>query len=139
MNGLQGLCDWRCSRRTFIQSSAGALALLTLPVRPAPAQAQEIQYGFLKPHPAAFYRRLEKGLVQCQLCPRNCEVLPGDRGECGVRENREGKYYSLVYGNPCAAHLDPIEKNLQGREAMVIFPGILLTFMSLRNEGVKLK
>ena len=37
-------------------------------------------------------------------------VLPGDRGECGVRENREGKYYSLVYGNPCAVHLDPIEK-----------------------------
>ena len=36
--------------------------------------------------------------------------MPGDRGECGVRENREGKYYSLVYGNPCAVHLDPIEK-----------------------------
>jgi pyruvate formate lyase activating enzyme len=36
--------------------------------------------------------------------------MPGDRGECGVRENREGKYYSLAYGNPCAVHLDPIEK-----------------------------
>ncbi|MGZ3591190.1 MAG: AmmeMemoRadiSam system radical SAM enzyme, partial [Thermodesulfobacteriota bacterium] len=23
---------------------------------------------------------------------------------------RDGKYYSLVYGNPCAVHLDPIEK-----------------------------
>jgi pyruvate formate lyase activating enzyme len=109
-SGLQGLCDWRCSRRTFIQSSAGALALLSLPVRPAPARAQAIQYGFMKPHPAAFYRQLDQGLVQCQLCPRNCEVLPGDRGECGVRENRQGKYYSLVYGNPCAVHLDPIEK-----------------------------
>ena len=27
-----------------------------------------------------------------------------------MRENRDGKYYSLVYGNPCAVHLDPIEK-----------------------------
>jgi pyruvate formate lyase activating enzyme len=27
-----------------------------------------------------------------------------------VRENRDGKYYSLVYGAPCAMHLDPIEK-----------------------------
>ena len=34
----------------------------------------------------------------------------GERGFCRVRENRDGKYYSLVYGNPCAIHLDPIEK-----------------------------
>lgn len=27
-----------------------------------------------------------------------------------MRENRGGKLYSLVYGNPCAIHLDPIEK-----------------------------
>ncbi len=27
-----------------------------------------------------------------------------------MRENRGGQYYSLVYGNPCSAHLDPIEK-----------------------------
>ncbi len=109
-SGLQGLGDWRCSRRTFIRSSAGALALLSLPLRPAPVRAQTMQYGFIAPHPAAFYRRLDQGLVQCQLCPRTCKVMPGDRGECGVRENREGKYFSLVYGNPCAVHLDPIEK-----------------------------
>jgi uncharacterized Fe-S radical SAM superfamily protein PflX len=34
----------------------------------------------------------------------------GKRGDCRVRENRDGKYFSLVYGNPCALHLDPIEK-----------------------------
>ncbi|MFZ5449587.1 MAG: AmmeMemoRadiSam system radical SAM enzyme [Thermodesulfobacteriota bacterium] len=108
--GLQSLCDYRCSRRDFIQVGAGALALLSLPAWPAPASAQAMQYGFMKPHPAAFSRQLDQGLVQCQLCPRTCVVLPGDRGECGVRENREGKYYSLVYGNPCAVHLDPVEK-----------------------------
>jgi len=37
-------------------------------------------------------------------------VAKGKRGLCRVRENRDGKYYSLVYGNPCAVHLDPIEK-----------------------------
>jgi pyruvate formate lyase activating enzyme len=37
-------------------------------------------------------------------------VAKGKRGICRVRENRDGKYYSLVYGNPCAIHLDPIEK-----------------------------
>ena len=108
--GLQSLCSYRCSRRSFIQAGAGALALLSLPAWLVPARAQFVQYGFIKQHPAAFWRQLEKGLVQCQLCPRHCVVLPGDRGECGVRENRQGKYYSLVYGNPCAVHLDPIEK-----------------------------
>jgi pyruvate formate lyase activating enzyme len=37
-------------------------------------------------------------------------VPPGGRGECQVRENRKGVYQSLVYGNPCAVHVDPIEK-----------------------------
>jgi pyruvate formate lyase activating enzyme len=27
-----------------------------------------------------------------------------------VRENRGGKLYTMVYGNPCAVHVDPIEK-----------------------------
>ena len=53
---------------------------------------------------------LEGGEIQCELCPRRCRVSKGKRGFCRVRENRDGKYYSLVYGNPCAVHLDPIEK-----------------------------
>ncbi len=48
--------------------------------------------------------------MRCELCPRSCRVEKGKRGFCGVRENRGGRYYSLVYGNPCAVHLDPIEK-----------------------------
>jgi pyruvate formate lyase activating enzyme len=106
---LQGLCGWQCSRRRFIQAGASALALLTVPL-PARAASVEARLGFIRPHPAQFHRPLEGGLVQCQLCPRACEVLDGDRGECGVRENRQGKYFSLVYGNPCAVHVDPVEK-----------------------------
>jgi pyruvate formate lyase activating enzyme len=48
--------------------------------------------------------------VQCTLCPRSCIVEPGKRGHCGVRENQEGEYVTLVYGNPCAVHVDPVEK-----------------------------
>ena len=40
----------------------------------------------------------------------SCEVEEGERGYCEVRENIGGRYYSLVYGNPCAIHVDPIEK-----------------------------
>ena len=49
-------------------------------------------------------------LVECELCPRHCRLNEGQRGNCGVRVNVKGKLYSLVYGNPCAVHVDPIEK-----------------------------
>ncbi|MCX7681292.1 MAG: AmmeMemoRadiSam system radical SAM enzyme [Anaerolineae bacterium] len=48
--------------------------------------------------------------VQCNLCPHRCIIATGERGHCRVRENRDGRLYSMVYGNPCAVHIDPIEK-----------------------------
>ena len=48
--------------------------------------------------------------VQCQVCPNRCILEPGDRGICRSKVNIGGKLYSLAYGNPCAVHLDPIEK-----------------------------
>jgi pyruvate formate lyase activating enzyme len=48
--------------------------------------------------------------VQCNLCPHRCIIADGERGTCRVRENRGGRLFSMVYGNPCAIHVDPIEK-----------------------------
>ncbi|NLE65602.1 MAG: AmmeMemoRadiSam system radical SAM enzyme [Elusimicrobia bacterium] len=48
--------------------------------------------------------------VTCDLCPRHCRLKEGERGDCRVRANIDGKLYSLVYGKACAAHVDPIEK-----------------------------
>ncbi len=48
--------------------------------------------------------------VQCGVCPNHCVLEPGDRSICRSRVNIEGKLYSLAYGNPCAVHVDPIEK-----------------------------
>jgi len=48
--------------------------------------------------------------VQCNLCPHRCIIADGERGRCRVRENRRGRLFSMVYGNPCAVHVDPIEK-----------------------------
>ena len=59
---------------------------------------------------ASYYQRLGSGVVQCNLCPHQCVLTPGERGICRVRENIKGKLYSLVYNKPVAIHLDPIEK-----------------------------
>jgi pyruvate formate lyase activating enzyme len=59
---------------------------------------------------ARLYRKEEDLKVQCYLCSHHCLIKEGKRGICGVRENRQGTLYSLVYGKPIAAHVDPIEK-----------------------------
>ena len=59
---------------------------------------------------ARFYEKLDYKKIRCVLCPRECEIDDRERGYCGVRENREGTYYTLVYARPCTFHADPIEK-----------------------------
>lgn len=57
-----------------------------------------------------FYKRLPNKEVIDLLCFRRCRIKEGQRGFCGVRENRGGKLFSLTYSQPCAVHVDPIEK-----------------------------
>lgn len=59
---------------------------------------------------ARLYTTLENGTVRCALCAHRCKIDIGKRGICQVRENRDGKLVSLVYGKLIARHIDPIEK-----------------------------
>lgn len=59
---------------------------------------------------ASFYFKHDDDTVRCFLCAHTCHIAPGERGRCGVRENRNGTLWSLVYGRPVARHVDPIEK-----------------------------
>lgn len=56
------------------------------------------------------YEKLEDRGVRCNLCAHRCVLKPDRRGVCGVRENREGVLYSLVYGTLIAESIDPVEK-----------------------------
>jgi pyruvate formate lyase activating enzyme len=56
------------------------------------------------------YEKLDDQRVHCNLCAHRCTIKPDRRGICGVRENREGILYSLVYGTLIAENIDPIEK-----------------------------
>jgi pyruvate formate lyase activating enzyme len=59
---------------------------------------------------AMLYERLEGDAVRCALCSHRCKIPPSKRGICGVRENRDGTLYTLVYGPVIAESVDPIEK-----------------------------
>ena len=49
-------------------------------------------------------------IIECLLCPRHCRLAEGQRGDCRVRIHLDGRLQTLVYGNPCSVHVDPIEK-----------------------------
>ncbi len=59
---------------------------------------------------AVMQEPMEDGKVRCGLCAHRCQVSPGKRGICGVRENRDGVLYSLVYDRVISQNIDPIEK-----------------------------
>ena len=56
------------------------------------------------------YEKIGGNAVQCHLCAHRCKIAPSKRGICGVRENRDGTLYTLVYGMVIAENVDPIEK-----------------------------
>jgi pyruvate formate lyase activating enzyme len=94
----------KMDRRNFLQlSSASCLALATGSLARSSADP-EANYE------ARYYKKLQNQKVKCTLCPRECVVDKLETGYCGVRYNREGTYYSLIYGQPCTLNIDPIEK-----------------------------
>jgi pyruvate formate lyase activating enzyme len=48
--------------------------------------------------------------VRCQVCPNECILREGQRSVCRNKTNYKGRLYTLAYGNPCAVHIDPVEK-----------------------------
>lgn len=59
---------------------------------------------------AYLYDALADGRVKCNLCSHRCEIKPGRRGICHVRQNDRGVLRTLVYEHLIARHVDPIEK-----------------------------
>ncbi|MFA4910080.1 MAG: AmmeMemoRadiSam system radical SAM enzyme [Desulfobacteria bacterium] len=68
---------------------------------------------------AMLYDKLGAGKVKCNLCNHRCTIAPLKRGLCGVRENREGILYSMVYNKAISRNIDPIEK----KPIFHFFPG----------------
>ncbi len=119
----------KLSRRRFLKAAACCALFCSLSGPPSPAFAQRGKKGLLGLKLSPYFQPLKDGKIQCRLCPRECIVPKGGRGFCGVRENRDGKYYSLVYGNPCAVHVDPVEK----KPFYHLFPGS--TSFSIATAG----
>lgn len=106
--------DHTLTRQQFLARCLGcSVGLSVIPGAALAAgldQPREQEQGFIQPREARYYELLPDGRARCRLCPHGCIIGNGQRGSCGVRELRDGRLMTLVYGNPCAVHIDPIEK-----------------------------
>lgn len=82
---------------------------------------------------AMLYESLPDGKVHCFLCPWNCKIAKGKGGVCGVRQNIDGKLYTLIYGKVSSIAADPIEK----KPLFHFYPGTLA--LSLGTYGCNMR
>jgi pyruvate formate lyase activating enzyme len=91
-------------KEAVIKGTALAVASKTIPVISQASASENLKE-------AMFYKPVDGVKIQCMLEPRQCIVNDWERGYCGAKENRGGKYYSLVYSKPCAVYTEPIERD----------------------------
>lgn len=66
-------------------------------------------------HPARWWHPLPQtpdkpARIQCDLCPRDCQLQEDQRGACFVRQNIGGELVLTTYGRSSGFCIDPIEK-----------------------------
>ena len=57
-----------------------------------------------------YWRQLDDGQLQCDLCPRHCRLQEGQRGLCYVRQRLDNEVKLVSYGRSSGFCVDPIEK-----------------------------
>ena len=94
-------------KRTFLKTGicGAACTLLSPPVLLASPAAKPWKWS----REAMYQAETPKG-IRCQICPNECTLKEGELSECHNRRVYDGKLFTIAYGNPCAVHVDPIEK-----------------------------
>lgn len=78
-----------------------------------------------------WYNKIVKK-IRCKLCPKSCLIREGERGDCRIRININGRLYTVVYARPCSIHIDPVEK----KPLFHFYPGFPI--LSLATAGCNL-
>lgn len=94
----------KITRRDFTRRSSIAVAagmITPLPLHATfPATHERL---------AMYQQQSARGVV-CMICPNECTLKDGEVSDCHNRMARKSKLYTMAFGNPCAANVDPMEK-----------------------------
>ena len=105
MNNLGCNIERATFLRSFFAASAGMLCFS----KKLLAENIFDQVGKQNTKSALYWENTARG-VQCGLCPNSCVISERKTGICGVRKVKDSQLYTISYGNPCTANIDPIEK-----------------------------
>ncbi|MCB4755955.1 MAG: AmmeMemoRadiSam system radical SAM enzyme [Elusimicrobia bacterium] len=61
-------------------------------------------------HPTKYWHQTPEGRIQCDICPRACQLSEGQRGFCFVRQCLKDQVVLTTYGFSSGFCVDPIEK-----------------------------
>jgi len=60
--------------------------------------------------PTRYWTRLADGQIRCDVCPRHCRLMEGQRGLCFVRARQNDQIVLTSFGRSSGYCIDPIEK-----------------------------
>jgi len=61
-------------------------------------------------HSTQYWHAIDENKVQCDLCPRFCQLAEGQRGFCFIRLNHNHQVMLSSYARSSGFAIDPIEK-----------------------------
>src|SRR5512143_437791 len=79
------------NKREFLRFCGTSLCVLSAASLfgfPEISRAQSGKKGLIKAKLSPYFKPLERGEIQCELCPHRCRVAKGKRGTCRVPLNR---------------------------------------------------
>jgi len=94
----------KITRRVFARQ--GSLAFAAGMISPLPVKA----LGPASHERLAMHQEQSARGVVCMICPNECTLKEGEVSDCRNRVVRKSRLYTMAYGNPCAANIDPMEK-----------------------------
>lgn len=98
----------KINKREFLKQSCIATSAITcLPFMNFTEKSEIALWKWSKE--GLFWSPTPRG-AKCLICPNECVIKEGETGLCHNRINRDGKIYSIAYGNPCTVNIDPVEK-----------------------------
>jgi pyruvate formate lyase activating enzyme len=97
------------SKREFIKRSLALSAgLVCFPRDVVLSETSSENEGIYKK--LAMYQDETARGIMCRICPNECVLKEGELSKCNNRKVHNSKLYTLAYGNPCTAAVDPVEK-----------------------------
>ncbi|HPT20575.1 MAG TPA: AmmeMemoRadiSam system radical SAM enzyme [Bacteroidales bacterium] len=96
------------SKRTFIKRTMALSAgMVCFPCRMFSSGTLPEESVYKR---VAMYQEETPRGIMCRICPNECLLNEGEVSRCRNRKVYKSKLYTMAYGNPCAANIDPIEK-----------------------------